>query len=162
MTTNVAVTYLRAPSSAVSEPDSLTPSGEHALLLQGVHRRVWPVLALIDAGAWPTAELHTLVGYLRASLLRQASEEEASPWPRGSATPFAELTAQHADLRSLTERLAQANVAPCPPPELRRMVAELLKVLARHVEMEQDLLAGLADTSRSVPSAAQRSPGGGR
>ena len=162
MTTNVAETYRKTPSSAVSEPDSQALSGEHALLLQGVHRRVWPVLALMDAGAWPTAELHTLVGYLRASLSRQASDEDARLLPGGAAAPFAELTAQRADLRSLTEWLAQANVAACPPSELRRMLAELLRVLARHVEMEQALLDGLAETSRSVPSGAERSPGRGR
>lgn len=159
MTTYFAETYRRAPTSALSEPDSLTLSGEHALLLQGVHRRVWPVLALIDAGAWPTAELHTLVGYLRASLVRETSNGDAPLLPGGAAIPLAELTAQHADLRSLTERLAHANVAPCPPSELRRMVAELLEALARHVEMEQALLADLAETRRSVSSAAEPASG---
>src|SRR3954447_5247817 len=121
MTTNAVATYPRELPSTVSEPGALTLVGEHALLLQGVHRRVWPVLALIDAGTRPTAELHTLVGFLRASLLRQASDEEVLLFPAGAATPFAELTAQHASLHSLTERLAQASVAHCPPPELRRM-----------------------------------------
>lgn len=155
MTTNVATTYPRELPSAISEPDSLTLIGEHALLLQGVHRRVWPVLALIDAGTWPTAELNTLVGFLRASLLRQASDEEALLFPGGAATPFAELTAQHARLHGLTERLAQANVTHCPLSELRRMVAELANVLARHLATEQALLAGLAETSHPVPSAAE-------
>ena len=159
MTTNVARTYSREPSSVASEPEGLTLTGEHALLLRGVHRRVWPVLALIDAGAWPTAELHTLVDYLRASLVRQASDEEALHLPGGAATPFADATAQHAGLRSLTERLAQADMAHCSPPELRRMVAELLKVVARHLEMEQDLAVGLAETSHPVPSAAELASG---
>jgi hypothetical protein len=159
MTTNVAATHPREVPSAVSEPDSLTLVGEHALLLQGVHRRMWPVLALIDAGTWPTAELHTLVGFLRASLLRQASDEEALLFPGGAATPFAELTAQHARLHALTERLAQANLTHCPLPELRRVVAELANVLARHLATEQALLAGLAETSHPVPSAAELASG---
>jgi len=159
MTTNIAETHPRELPSTVSEPDALTLVGEHALLLQGVHRRVWPVLALIDAGTWPTAELHTLVGFLRASLLRQASDEEVLLFPDGAGTPFAELLAQHARLHALTERLAQANLTHCPLPELRRVVAELANVLARHLATEQALLAGLAETSRPVPSAAELASG---
>jgi hypothetical protein len=162
MTTNVAETYPRQLLSTVSEPDSLTLVGEHALLLQGVHRRVWPVLALIDAGTWPTAELRTLVGFLRVALLRQASDEEALLYPGGAATPFAELTAEHGRLHALTERLAHANVTHCPLPELRRMVAELANVLARHLATEQALLAGLAETSHPVPSAADVASGAQR
>ena len=112
MTTNLAATYPNELPTAVLEPDGLTLVGEHAQLLQGVHRRVWPVLALIDAGTWPTPELHTLVGFLRASLLRQASDEEVLLFPAGAATPFSELTAQHARLHTLTERLAQAACRP--------------------------------------------------
>jgi hypothetical protein len=137
----------------------VTLVGEHALLLQGVHRRVWPVLALIDAGTWPTAELNTLVGFLRASLLRQASDEEALLFPGGDATPFGELTAQHARLHALTERLAQANVTHCSLPELRRAVAKLTNVLAEHLATEQGLLAGLAETSHPVPSASALASG---
>jgi hypothetical protein len=103
--------------------------------------------------------LNTLVGFLRASLLRQASDEEALLFPGGAATPFAELTAQHARLHGLTERLAQANVTHCPLSELRRMVAELANVLARHLATEQALLAGLAETSHPVLSAAEVASG---
>jgi hypothetical protein len=159
MTMNVTATYPTDVPSAVSDPDSLTLVGEHALLLQGVHRRVWPVLALIDAGTSPTAELHTLVAFLRASLLRQASDEEVLLFPGGAATPFAELTAQHARLHALTERLAQATVTHCPLPELRRMVSELVNVLARHLATEQALLAGVTEASHPVPSAAEVASG---
>src|SRR3954454_10823390 len=141
MTTNVAATNSRGLRSGGSEPDALTLVGEHATLLQGVHRRVWPVLALIDARTWPTAELDTLVGFLRGSLLRQASDEEALLFRGGAGTAFAELTVEHAYLHALTERLAEANATHCPLPELRRMVAELANVLARHLATEQALLA---------------------
>jgi hypothetical protein len=129
--------------------------GEHALLLRGVQRRVWPVLALIDAGTWPAAELRTLVAFLRTSLLRQVSDEEALLFPGGAGTAFAELTAQHARLHALTEGLAQTNLSPCPLPELRRTVAELANLLAGHLATEQALLAGLVEAGQPVPSAAQ-------
>lgn len=155
MTANVAATYLTELQPAGSEPDVLTLAGEHALLLQGVHRRVWPVLTLIDAGTRPTAELNTLVAFLRTSLLRQASDEEARLFPGGAAPPFAELTAQHARLHALTERLAQASATQRPLLDVRHMVAELVNVLAQHLATEQELLAGLAESNKSVPSAAE-------
>src|SRR4051794_14148715 len=159
MTKNVAAAYRREVPSAVSEPDRRTLVGEHALLLQGVHRRVWPVLALIDAGSWPTGELNTLLEFLRVSVLRQTSDEEALLFAGDAATPFAELTAQHARLHALTERLAQANVTHCPLPELRRVVADLANLLARHLAMEQALLASLARTGHPVPGAAEVASG---
>lgn len=159
MTTNVLETYPREVPLAVSEPDGLTLIGEHALLLQGVHRRVWPVLALIDTGTWPTAELHTLVAFLRTSLLRQASDEEASLFPCAAATPFAELTAQHARLHALTERLAQTDLRHCPLSQLRSVVAELTNVLARHLATEHALLHRLAEPRQAVPSAAELASG---
>jgi hypothetical protein len=159
MTTNLAATHLREFPSAGSTADAVTLVGEHALLLQGVNRRVWPVLALIDAGSWPTAELQTLVGFLRTSLLRQASDEEALLFPAGEATPFAGLTADHGRLHALTERLAAANLAHCSLPEVRRMVAELVNLLARHLASEQALLAGLNQSSHPVPSAADLASG---
>ena len=155
MTANLAATYPTALEQAGSEPDVLTLAGEHALLLRGVHRRVWPVLTPIDAGTRPTAELHTLVAFLRISLLRQASDEEARLFPGGAAAQFAELTAQHARLHALTERLAEATATQRPSPELRHMVAELVNVLPQHLATEQELLGGLAEPNKSVPSAAE-------
>jgi Hemerythrin HHE cation binding domain len=152
--TTKAATHARAVPSAVSERDRLTLAGEHTLLLHGVHRRMWPVLALIDAGAWPTAELNTLLGFLRNLLLRQVSDEEALLFA-GDAATLAELTGQHARMHALTERLAQANAAHCPLPELRRVVAELANLLARHLAMEEALLASLDEKDRPVPGAAE-------
>jgi hypothetical protein len=160
MTTNVLESYPGELPLAVSEPGHPTLVGEHALLLQGVHRRVWPVLALIDTGTWPTAELHTLVAFLRTSLLRQASDEEALLFPYPAETRFAELAAQHARLHALTERLAHANSTHCPLPELRRVVAELTNVLARHLAAEQVQLGRLAERGQAVPSAAELASSG--
>jgi hypothetical protein len=157
--TNVLETNPGEQSMAAPELDSLTLVGEHALLLQGVQRRVSPVLALIDTGTWPRAELHTLVAFLRTSLLRQASDEEALLFPYAAGTPFAELTVQHARLHTLTERLAHVIVTPCPLPELRNVVAELTTVLSRHVAAEQAILGQLADPSQAVPSAAELASG---
>src|SRR3954470_24899644 len=159
MTTNVVATHPGGFASQVSAPDGSTLVGEHATLLQGVHRRVWPVLALIDARTWPTAELDTLVGFLRGSLLRQASDEEALLFHGGGGTAFAELTVEHAYLHALTERLAEANATHCPLPELRRMVAELANLLARHLATEQALLADLVEAGGPVPSAAKLADG---
>lgn len=152
MTTNLAPADARAVPSA-ARPDPPTLAAEHAQLTQGVHRRMWPVLALIDAGTWPTAELVTLVGYLRSSLMRQASDEEAFLFRGGSGTPFAELTAQHARLHELTERLAESNATHCRLPQLRRMVAELGNALAEHLKAEQAVLCRMAAPDCSVPSA---------
>lgn len=153
MTTKIESTY--DPPSAVRRPDHRTLVDEHALLLQGVQRRVWPILALIEAGSWPTAELNTLVRFLRESLLRQLSDEEVLLFPGGAGTPVAELRAQHARLFALTQRLANANAAHCDRAELRRMVVELANLLARHLATEQALLARMAEANQPVPSAAE-------
>lgn len=100
------------------------------------------------------------MGFLRASLLRQASDEEVLLFPGGAGTPFAELTAQHGRLRALTERLAHANATRCALPELRRDVAELVNVLGQHLATEQALLAGLGephqDPTDSYPQVSRR------
>lgn len=89
-----------------------------------------------------------------------ALDEEALLLAGCEGTPFAELTAQHARLHALAERLAQANVTHCSLPELRRVVAELVNVLAEHLATEQALLAGLAETSHHpVPSASALASG---
>jgi hypothetical protein len=160
MTTTVAATYPRIVRLGHTEPDALTLAGEHALLLQGVFRRACPVLALIDARSRPTAELNTLVAYLRTSLMRQTSDEEVLLFSGAAGTPFAELTAQHARLHGLTEGLAHANVAHCPLAELRRKVAELTNLLARHLATEHALLAGMGETSQPPPSVAELAKGG--
>ncbi|HET8570322.1 MAG TPA: hemerythrin domain-containing protein [Candidatus Limnocylindria bacterium] len=131
-----------------------TLAGEHARLMRDVERRAAPVLTLLDAHAWPHAELGTLTKLLRADVLRQVSDEEVHLYPHDSSVPpFVELSADHARLYGLTARLEQAHISPCQPAQLRALVQELLSTLRRHLEGEQHVLAALADAADEVPSA---------
>lgn len=78
-----------------------------ALLTRDVERRVAPVLALLDARAWPNDELNTLIGFLRGP---------------GAAA--------HDGLAPVITQLERAYANPCPLPELRRIVASLVASLA--------------------------------
>lgn len=128
---------------------------EHRLLMRDVIRRATPVLALLDARAEPHAELGTLIAFLRTAVLRQASDEEVLLFPHdATAPPFAELSADHVRLHTLTARLEQAYTERCAAQEVRGLVNELLARLQRHLHEEQQILAALADASTEVPSAA--------
>jgi hypothetical protein len=74
-------------------------------LTRDVARRVQPVVALLDAHTWPYAELGTLIGFLRTS------PPDARP------------------LHEVAARLEDAYERPCPMPELRRIVDELVAAL---------------------------------
>lgn len=136
------------------EPDTRTLAGEHAQLLRDVGRRAAPVLVLAESGVWPTAELRTLVRYLRTTVLRQTSDEEVLLYPNGSTAPFAELSADHVYLHALTEQLDRADTEHCPVSELRALVDQLLTVLGRHLINEQAVLLALPGAPNDVPSAA--------
>jgi hypothetical protein len=152
-------TTRRGLSAAWPDPDTSTLAGEHALLLRDVRRRAAPVIALTHARTWPTAELRTLVGHLRSTVLRQASDEEVLLYPNGSSAPFAELNADHVRLHALTDELDQADSATCSLAQLHRLIDELLAVLERHLIEEQAVLAALPDTPPEVPSAAELAAG---
>lgn len=148
-----AHTGLDAADSCIT--DGHTLAGEHARLMRDVERRAAPVLALLDARAWPHAELGTLANFLRADVLRQVSDEEVHLYPHdSSAPPFVELSADHARLYGLTARLERAHTWRCLPAQLRALVEELLGTLRRHLANEQEVLAALADAQREVPSVA--------
>lgn len=141
--------------AAVANTSGHTLAGEHARLLRDVERRAEPVLALLEARAWPHAELGTLTELLRAEVLRQVSDEEVHLYPHdSSAPPFVELSADHARLYGLTAQLESIQAQPRPPVQLRALVTELLDTLRRHLADEQQLLAALADARGEVPSAA--------
>jgi|SRR5579875_3029587 len=132
-----------------------TLAGEHALLMRDVLRRTTPVLALLDIRSWPHAELGTLTVFLRSAVLRQASDEEVLLFPHdATAAPFAELSADHVRLHTLTNKLERIHSAPCPPHELRALIGELLTTLQRHLRDEQAVLAALPEISAAAPSAA--------
>lgn len=136
--------------------DTHTLSGEHAILLRDVNRRVAPVLALLGTRAWPHAELGALIEFLRASVLRQVSDEETVLYPPdASAPPFAELNADHVRLHALTAELEAAHARPHSPAELRVLVDDLLHTLRTHLVDEQAVLASLAHNDITVPSAAE-------
>lgn len=140
--------------------DTHTLAGEHAALLRDVERRAAPVLALLDARTWPHAELGALIGVLRATVLRQVSDEETLLFPSdSSAPPLAELSLDHARLHTLTTRLAAAHAELCSLGELRTIIEELLATLRRHLADEQDVLAALSDAETTVPSAADLAAG---
>jgi hypothetical protein len=126
---------------------------DHAELVKDVEHRAAPVLALVDAHVWPHAELATLAGFLRASLLRQLSDEESGLYPHDATeTPFAELSAAHGRLYALTHRLCRAGEQRCPLPELRLLIDDLLTTLRQHVAEEQEVLATLALRNPEPPA----------
>jgi hypothetical protein len=140
------------------EPDRYpqTLAGEHALLLRDVQRRAAPVVALLDARTWPHDELRALVAFLRARVLRQTSDEEATLYPHdATGVPFAELSADHVRLHDLTAELERVCNAPCPLPELRSVIYDLLITLGRHLVDEQQMLATLRESVEPVPAAAR-------
>jgi hypothetical protein len=144
----------------VAFADSHTLAGEHAMLLRDVERRAAPVLAVLDARTWPHAELGALITFLRATVLRQVSDEEALLFPNdSSAPPLAALSQDHVRLHSLTTRLDAAYAEPGSRNELRALVDDLLATLRRHMVDEHDVLAALPDASATVPSAADLAAG---
>lgn len=142
-------------TTEVAFADTRTLSGEHAILMRDVEHRAAPVLALLGTRTWPHAELGVLASFLRTTVLRQVSDEEALLYPRdASAPPFAELSADHVRLHILTTQLEAAYAQPCSRPDLRALVDDLLNTLREHLSEEQGVLATLANADVAVPSAA--------
>lgn len=146
-----------SPATTI-EPDQHALAGEHALLLRDLRRRADAVLALAAAHVWPVAELRTLIRFVRTDVLRQASDEEALLYPN-RATPFTELSSEHAHLYTLTDRLEQVDPAAGTLSEVGRLVHELLRVFEQHLIAEEAALAVLADTAEDVPAVADRRSG---
>lgn len=146
---------LSAPTAPRDIDEAHTLAGEHARLMRDVTRRAAPVLALLEARAWPHAELGALTVLLRSAVLRQVSDEEVHLFPHdASVPPFAELSADHVRLHSLTAQLEKAHAEPCTRTELRVLVNELLDTLRRHLEDEQQVLAALPTADTEVPAVA--------
>lgn len=150
-----AITSTKDWSPATTlEADRHALAGEHALLLRDLRRRADSVLALIAAQVWPDAELRTLIRFVRTEVLRQASDEEVLLYPSSAAPPFTELSAEHARLHTLTERLDAAEPATCTLQELGRLVEQLLRVFEHHLLAERAALAIFTDARKEVPAAA--------
>lgn len=150
-----ATATVRPTSTLEHESTGVTLADEHEDLLCGVQRRASAVRALIDARAWPHSELATLTGFLRATLLRQLSDEEHLLYPHdATAAPFAELSAAHAQLYDLTYQLEQAREQHWPLARVRELVDELLSRLRTHLAAEEAVLAALGHTELEVPAAA--------
>ena len=145
-----------ANTSMIADDYPHTLADEHERLLRDVSRRAVPVLALLEARAWPFAELRTLTSFLRANLLRQVSDEEVRLYPHDStAPPFAELSADHVRLHTLTAQLEDVRDEPGEARHLRALVIELLATLRRHLDNEHHTLAVLSTAELDVPSVAE-------
>lgn len=154
------MTRLMSQNAAGDIDDTHTLAGEHFRLMRGATRRAAPVLALLDAPAWPHAELDELAMFLRSAVLRQVSDEEVHLFPHdSSAPPFAELSSDHARLHALTARLEDACAEPCSRAELRALVEELLAVLRRHLAAEERVLAELRTVATEVPGVGELAAG---
>ena len=129
---------LIARTASLEGDDVHTLVGEHARLMRDVERRAAPVQALLRARVWPHAELGALTSFLRIAVLRQVSDEEVHLFPNDAcAAPFAELSADHVRLRSLTAQLEKMRADRCSRTELRRVLNELLGTLRRQLAEEQ-------------------------
>ena len=133
----------RPGPAAVPGGPALTLDGEHAVLLGQVAARATEVLAAAARGRWPRAELEALLGYARAEVLRQASEEEMLLFPAGASAAAARLARDHARLRACTETLARSasGEQALSLGELAAATRDFVCQLERHLRTEEDLLA---------------------
>lgn len=124
---------------------------EHADLLREVDARRERVLATLDRGQWPRAEIEALLGYLRYELLDQAVHEERLLYPL-TETGFAdarvrELTTDHARLRDCADALAAA--AACDNRDSQRLttiLSDLHERLTQHLRREREVLSPATDS----------------
>jgi hypothetical protein len=124
---------------------ALSLADEHAVLVEQVSTRANAVLLAVDESRWPDVELRRLVDHLRYELLDQAGQEERLLFPLVggcAAPPVRPLLAQHAALRSLTERLGALAAEPGQDvDQLAGGVRRLRRLLERHVVEEERALA---------------------
>src|SRR4051794_36459169 len=107
---------------------------EHGVLLEEVRHRNHDVLSTLDEGRWPDREVEALVDYLRYEVLDQAVTEERLLFPlagHGLADAGVHrLVTDHARLRDLTDRLADARRTRLEPAAL----AEILDTVVAFLE----------------------------
>ncbi|MGH3269130.1 MAG: hemerythrin domain-containing protein [Trebonia sp.] len=143
---------LAHPAVSAAGAAPLTLADEHALLLEQVDIRARDLLKAITADRWPARELQALVGYLRAEVLRQATDQERLFPARPAADGFARMARDHVRLRAATEVLAQAASAGTGSrAQLAATTRDLLTQLERHLAAEEQLLAVAAGRPGTAP-----------
>jgi osmotically inducible protein OsmC len=145
--TSVAAHDRRQGPAASPHPAVQTLTQQRGTLLRDVRRRVTPILALLDAGTWPAAELDTLTRFLRTSVLRQVPDEEHFLFPDDAMAPFLELSTDQLPLQKLTRQLEQASAAPMSLPSLAALIEELLGTLEQHLNDERVVFTALFGVS---------------
>lgn len=149
----------QTPESAVptAEPP-LTLAEQHMLLLRQVTVHTEELLIAVADGRWPAAELAALAGYVRAEVLRQASDEETLLFPAAPAQEVAGLARDHARLRSATDVLARAAAGeqPVSPGQVAVTTRDFLAQLKRHLRAEEILLAAGRAAHGALNTAALR------
>ena len=130
-------------TASATPPPPLTLAGEHVLLLWQVTARTEELLAAIDHGRRPAAELAALARYAQAEVLRQASAEETLLFPVIRAVDTARLARDHVRLRAAAELLARAATGeqPLSPAQVATAARDFVTQLERHVRAEESLLA---------------------
>ena len=142
--------------SGVAAATPLTLAGEHELLLRQVTIRAGDLLAAAAEGRWPVRELQALLGYLRAEVLRHASDEEWLLFPGHDAQPgFARLGRDHARLHAAVDLLARAAAGEgrFSAAQLATATRDLVSQLERHLAVEETLLAAAAAPEK-VPATS--------
>ncbi|HUY52083.1 MAG TPA: hemerythrin domain-containing protein [Streptosporangiaceae bacterium] len=134
---------LRPGSAVVPGGPVLTLDDEHAVLLGQVAARAEELLAAAARGRWPGTELEALLGYARAEVLHQASEEETLLFPAAASAAATRLARDHARLRACTEFLARSasGEQALSLGGLAAATRDFVCQLERHLMAEEELLA---------------------
>jgi uncharacterized protein (DUF2249 family) len=146
MTVNPAFAHSSPQPAGValaSQPPGL--ADEHGQLLRQVAARAEDLMAAAARGRWPARELDTLLGYLRAEILRQVTDEEILLFPACGAPPGVDrLARDHARLRAGIEVLELvAGDGRRSPMMLASAVRDLLRQFEAHLATEEAILATL-------------------
>ena len=155
MTTSTTVLCTRPSTLDAGHAAIPTLSDEHARLLREVLLRAAAVDTVIDGQTWPHRELAALTEFLRATLLRQMSDEESLLYPHDAThAPFAELSAGHARLYQLSQRLEEMRDSRCSLHRLRVLLDDLITMLRMHLAAEQAVLDAVEAADVEVPAVA--------
>ncbi|MHB1595508.1 MAG: hemerythrin domain-containing protein [Streptosporangiaceae bacterium] len=144
-------------SAGLTARPPLTLAEEHVLLLWQVAARAEELLTATAHGRWAGAELAALVGYARAEVLRQASDEEMLLFPAAPARKVAGLARDHARLRFAAEVLARAadGEQPMSPEQVAILARDFVVQLEHHLQAEENLLASGPAAQQGVPGTAE-------